>query len=252
MPFVQGNRRASIRALISILGIIIDTIILGIVTIIVCPVSGNLAFHVVRLWARIVLRVSGVKVIVLGQENILRTSPQIFMANHQSLYDVPALFLALPVQLRFVAKKELVRVPIFGWAMSLSGHIVIDRAAQVGALRIIERSVKRIKREKLSVCVFPEGSMSWDGSLQPFKRGTFVLAMRTGIPVVPIWISGAREVLPRGRLTMKPGTIRLMIGEPLDTSSYVMENKEELMDRVRKSMIQLKKQEACRDTRRIT
>lgn len=244
---MQCRKGTKSRTLISIPGIIVITFILGSAALLIGWMGRTIPFHIERLWARTVLWVSSVTIIIQGQENIFKNSSQMFVANHRGLFDVPALFLALPVKVRFIAKKELFRIPIFGWAMSLSGHISIDRESPIGGIRAFNTAVVQARKENVSICVFPEGSVSWDGALQSLKNGAFVLAARSMVPVVPVWISGSREVLPRGTIMIRPGTIKVSIGEPIDTSRYSRENSDELVDKVAKIMVQLSAQGGTRD-----
>lgn len=158
---------------------------------------------------------AGVKLHVTGLENIPSGGPVVFASNHASQFDIPVLYLALGVQFRFLVKKELFSIPLFGTAMRRAGYIPIDRSGGRAAVLSLKKAAQRIK-EGTSIVVFPEGTRSPDGRLQPFKAGGMQLAIQAGCPIVPVAISGSHEVLPKGSLTLKPGLITVAIGKPID------------------------------------
>ena len=178
--------------------------------------SGNAAHSLGRLWAGITLSCTGVRVQTTGTEHIPRETPCIFAANHASQYDIPVLYKALPVQFRFLVKKELFRVPLLGLAMKRAGYIPIDRSGGKAALLSLRKAADAI-RAGTSIVVFPEGTRSRDGRLQPIKPGAVVLALKSRCPVVPVAISGTHRVLPKGRLGARPGRVRVRIGPPIKT-----------------------------------
>jgi 1-acyl-sn-glycerol-3-phosphate acyltransferase len=194
--------------------------------------SGNLPHLFARAWARSILWVSGVNVSVKGVEHIETDRSYIFMANHQSNFDIPVLLGCLPVQFRWLAKAELFRIPLFGPAMRGCGYISIDRTNRKSAFRSLEQAAKTI-REGTSVIIFPEGTRSSDGKIKTFKKGGFVLTLNAGVPIVPLVISGTWSVMPRSDLRIRPGRVTLEILPPVDTSQYTRRNKELLMDRIR-------------------
>ncbi|MEE8561062.1 MAG: lysophospholipid acyltransferase family protein, partial [Gemmatimonadota bacterium] len=138
-----------------------------------------------RNWSRSVLRAAGVEVRVTGLEHVVPDGAQIFVSNHQSMFDIWALFATLPVSLRFVAKREMARIPLLSRAMRAAGHVFIDRQDRVQAAEVMRRAGKRMLREGLSLGLFPEGTRARDGRLKPFKKGTFVLAIETQTTLVP-------------------------------------------------------------------
>lgn len=176
--------------------------------------SGSLVHSIGALWCRIILALSGVRVNVDGVSNIPRAGPVIFMSNHQGAFDIPALQGYIPVQFRWVAKKSLFKIPVIGWTMSLAGYIGIDRENAAEAMRNIEDAAQKI-RGGTSVLVFPEGTRSDTGRLLPFKRGAFLLAGRSGVPVVPVAIQGTKDIMKRGRYSINPSTVRISFGRPI-------------------------------------
>ena len=195
-----------------------------------------LYYYISRFWARTIIFLSGVKVRVEGLEKIPATSC-IFMANHQSYFDVICLIGFLPRPARFVAKRILKFIPLFGQVMWGSGHIIIDRKNPKQAWAELDRAIEKIKKGT-SVLVFPEGTRSPNHKLGPYKKGGFVLAIKSGVPIVPISITGTQSMMPKGKYSFsRPELIEIKIGEPILARDYTMENKEELMERVRRAII---------------
>jgi 1-acyl-sn-glycerol-3-phosphate acyltransferase len=157
------------------------------------------------------------------------------MANHQSYTDIPTIFGFLPVQFRIIAKESLFKVPFMGWHLRRAGNIPINRSNRREAMRSIARAAERI-REGTPVVVFPEGTRSRDGRLQPFKAGSFKLAASAGVPVVPITIIGTCKVLPKDSLIVHPGKVEMHISPPIPTAGVDEAHLEELMVRVRAEM----------------
>ncbi len=187
-----------------------------------------------RTWVRWILRTYRIHVEVSGLENVPTSAPALFLSNHQSLVDIATIIDTLPpaVPWRFVAKKELVRVPIFGWCLITTGQIIIDRGNREKAVRSLERAAARI-RGGVSVIVFPEGTRSAAGSLRPFKSGPFHLAVAAQVPIVPVTVSGSQRITPKGSLNVHPGTVRITFGKPIPTRGVRLDERNELKARVR-------------------
>ncbi|MCF7806010.1 MAG: 1-acyl-sn-glycerol-3-phosphate acyltransferase [Candidatus Marinimicrobia bacterium] len=192
---------------------------------------GRLINWCARTWAGFLLFVNGVSISVTGLEQLQDNRQYVFMANHQSALDIPAIFVALPFQVRMMAKKELFRIPVFGWALSLGGYIKIDRENRDRAISSLQAAAERVVRRSESVVVFPEGTRSVSGKLNRFKKGGFMFALDTGYPVVPVTIDGARDRTPHKELIIYPGKIAVTIGEPIPLEEYSAENRDELIAR---------------------
>jgi len=176
------------------------------------------AFHA-RLWARLSLALAGTRVRIRGTEHI-PDGPVIFMSNHQSNFDILSLLANLPRQINWIAKKELFEIPVFGPSMRRGGYIPLDRSDGRKALKSMDNAA-RIIREGKSVVMFPEGTRSRDTLLLPFKRGGFLLALKAGVPVVPITINGSGRINPAGRTRIYRGTITITLHPPLKPASTV-------------------------------
>lgn len=170
--------------------------------------------HHTRTWARGVARGVGLDVQAYGTWRLDPGGTYVLMANHQSHVDIPTLFVALPMVPGFLAKAELRRVPLFGRAMEVGGHVFVDRAAHARAIEAIAAAAGQV-REGGSIVIFPEGTRSRHREVMPFKKGGFHLAKQAGVPVVPIGIRGTAEILPKHELAIRPGRVEVHVGEPL-------------------------------------
>lgn len=215
------------------------TLVLGFLAFVTYPFDrkGKVVHLYARLWGKVALFANRVKVRLEGLENLNGKGPYIFMSNHQGYYDIFALLAHLPIQFKWLAKKELFSIPFFGWTMAAAGYIRIDREGSRETVEAMNEAVQKI-RDGLSVVIFPEGSRSPDGSIQPFKKGGFTLAIKSKVPIVPIAISGSREIMPKERLTASPGEIRVRIGTPIDIHNYSMKDRKNLMEKVRERILE--------------
>jgi len=194
--------------------------------------SGDRVLDLARWWSRSVTSFAGVKVVIENRATLVPEQPYVFMANHASSLDIWAVFVAIPRRLRLIAKKQLARIPLFGWAMWAGRFIFIDRGNGVAARRSIAEAGRRI-HDGDSVLIFPEGTRTRDGSLLPFKKGGFHLASKAGVPIVPVALCGTRALMPRGSLLLRAGAIRVIIGQPIPTQGLSDEDRVNLAERVR-------------------
>jgi 1-acyl-sn-glycerol-3-phosphate acyltransferase len=198
--------------------------------------SENSIHKVARIWATVLLKISNVQVSIHGTEHISTELPQIFMSNHQSDFDILIVLAYLPGQFRWLAKKELFRIPVFGKAMKNAGYIEIDRQNHERAMQNLAEATRKI-REGKSVMSFPEGTRSKDGTIKAFKKGMFHLALQAEVPIVPITIIGAAEIMPKRSLRINPGKITMIIDRPIDVKAYSEDSRPELIERVRNIII---------------
>jgi 1-acyl-sn-glycerol-3-phosphate acyltransferase len=205
--------------------------------IVLAPLFGTTAKRVGRLWMKHLLFFSGVRVQTIGAEKLVRAEHYIFFANHQSYFDIPVLCAGLPFFLSFIAKKQLFQIPIFGWAMAAVGHIWIDRANARKAGKSILRAVSKLDKEKISLVLFPEGTRSQSGDLGVFKRASFTLALKAKVSVVPVSIVGARNIMAKRSLRLTPGTVRLMVGDPIPYETIMGLDKNGVSALIREKML---------------
>ncbi|MFH1102617.1 MAG: lysophospholipid acyltransferase family protein [Pseudomonadota bacterium] len=190
---------------------------------------------IAQIWGRAILMISRIRVIVKGMSNIDPEKSYIFMSNHQSNFDIPVLLAYLDVQFRWLAKAELFKIPIFGPAMRKAGYISIDRSNRRSAFLSLERAAESI-RNGVSVLIFPEGTRSLDGNIRSFKKGGFILAVDSGVPIVPVILHGTWSIMSRNGLMIRPGNVILEIGKPVETIHFNRKTKDGLMDKVNQIM----------------
>jgi 1-acyl-sn-glycerol-3-phosphate acyltransferase len=196
---------------------------------------GTAARRLVGAWSRLLLYLWGVKVRVHGLGE-LPAGAAVYAANHQSALDIPILFGYLPVDFRIVHKRSLYLVPFVGWYLWCGGHVSIDRSRAFRAKRSMARAAERI-RGGASLAVFPEGTRSHDETVQAFKRGSFVLALQAGVPVVPVSLVGVKRVVPRGLTRVRPGTVTLLVHPAVATGGRAVEDAAGLADEVRQVVV---------------
>jgi len=184
-------------------------------------------------WARLDLTVEGLEHLDPGR-------PVLFMSNHESQADIPLLFATVPGTLRMVAKRELFSVPVFGPALQASGYVAIDRKNREQAIAALKLA-EELTRQHISIWMAPEGTRSSSGELLPFKKGGFILALQAGLPIVPVGISGARDVLPKHALALRLGQrARVRFGQPIETASLTIADRDRLMQQVREAILTLR------------
>jgi len=179
---------------------------------------GRVFFWLARRWARGVLAICGLRLRVNGEELLDRSSHYVYVSNHASLFDIPVLTAALPTDIRIVYKKELEKIPIFGWNLMWGPYIAIDRGNMAEAVRSVDEAARKI-HDGDSVLLYAEGTRTRDGRLQPFKRGAFNLAVKSGVPVVPVTINGTFRIMAKGSLAICPGPVEVILHPPIPVNS---------------------------------
>ncbi len=192
-------------------------------------------YRVGRWGAKMALWLAGVRLEVQGHEKIPAGRAVVFMSNHQSNSEGPALFTILPPVL-VLGKKEFFRVPVLGKGMLLRGFIPVDRKNREKAIEAVEEAVKSLKAGH-SFMVFPEGTRSPDGRLQRFKKGVFIMAIKAAAPIVPISVSGSRKIMPKGKFSISPGLIRMTFHDPVPTEGCSLEDGEKIVAQVRRAIL---------------
>jgi 1-acyl-sn-glycerol-3-phosphate acyltransferase len=198
---------------------------------------GDIYFWCTQQWGRAVVRASGAPVIPIGLDRIDWSAPHVLVANHISAYDIVALASVLPAPFYFVGKKELNRVPLFGTAWRAAGHVSIDRSNRNRAIASLKEAGRRIRHGRGVIIIFPEGTRSRTGSLQPFKRGAFIMAADAALPVIPTMITGSDRIQPRGTYRVHPGPIEIRFGEPVGAAGFGPDRVDELTETVRARML---------------
>ncbi len=199
--------------------------------------TGRFLHKYAGLWARFGLFLAGVRLHIRDVEKIPDGQPVIFMGNHQSNFDILALYAALPHHFSWIAKEELFKIPFFGFAMRRAGYIPLDRGDGRRALKSMEEAARKI-RNGVSVIVFPEGTRTRDGNLLPFKRGGFLLAARAGVPIVPFTINGTARINPAKTLKLKRGNVSIHFSNPIETTGSTGKKRDDLIDRVKDAIEQ--------------
>jgi 1-acyl-sn-glycerol-3-phosphate acyltransferase len=227
---------------------VVATLFFGLVASVVgwLPPRGNWMFLCARWWSRILLASSFVRV---RRELAAPLDPRgryVLMANHLSMYDIPVLFATLPGQTRFMAKRSLFKIPIFGWALWAGGFLPVDREDRSRAREMLVSAEKRLAAGT-SVMLFPEETRSRDGRVLPLQRGGFLLALKSGLPIVPVGIDGTREVRPRGSLWIHPRQVVVRYGAPVDVTGMGLRDRRTLQQRVRAEIAALANAELAPD-----
>ena len=209
--------------------------------------SGRPIAWVAKRWSRILLYLSGITYSINGLEHLNPDQQYVFIANHESAFDIFLVFAALPYSLVFLAKKELKKIPFLGWAMILGRHIFVERKNHNAALASIELAKKSLQKYPRSIMIFPEGTRSLDGNMKPFKKGGAILSIQTGLPLVPMAICDTFDVVKKGSFSIIPKPIHLEIGHPIDTSKYSFEERNRVTELLRNKVVNLKSTWAARE-----
>lgn len=202
------------------------------------PPRGKIYQYWARWWSWTLLKAAGIEVVVETTEGARTVPEAIFMANHTSAADIVVIFVALSRDVRFVAKRGLFWIPFLGWSMWLAGFIPVDRERKDKGREAFDRIGKSLKKG-VSILVFPEGTRSRNGKLGVFKKAGFLLAMRSGMPIVPVGITGARAVLGADGLLVRRGRITVRVGDPVPSDGYAFAQRGEFIERVRAEIARL-------------
>jgi len=213
--------------------IVLSTIFMGTLSILASLVdgTGNSQHRLARLWARSLLAFSFIRLEVEGLEKLDRKATYVFVSNHASYMDIPAILIALPFQFRFFAKKSLYRIPFLGTHLKRAGHLPVDRSNARSSLKSMTEAARIIAAQGVSVLLFPEGGRCPKG-LREFKEGAALIAIRAGVPVAPMALIGMREKLPMESIHIRSGRVRLRIGEPIPTTGMKAAGREDLTRRL--------------------
>jgi 1-acyl-sn-glycerol-3-phosphate acyltransferase len=219
--------------------LIVTTVLLGLASLLASTFdkSGRTQHAIARLWARILLTISGARVQVEGLEKLEKDGAYVLVANHSSYMDTPAVLL-IPLQIRFFAKQGLFRIPLLGGHLRRAGHLPVMRANPRASLKSLTEGARLVRERGVSVVLFPEGGRSPEG-LREFKEGAAYLAIKAGVPVLPIGIVGMRQVLPMGSIHVRPHKVTVRIGDPISTEGMKLDARGELNQTLRRKVAEL-------------
>jgi 1-acyl-sn-glycerol-3-phosphate acyltransferase len=220
--------------------IIVMTILFGAFSVLASffDSQGKMQHRIAVTWSRILLRVGRISVEVEGLEQVDTSQSYVFVANHLSLIDTPAMLAHIPVDFRFIAKRSLFRIPFLGTHLKRAGHIPIVREDPRSAVKSMTEAARILRERRVSIMLFPEGSRS-EGAMKAFKEGAAFIAIKAGVPVVPVGVMGTREILPSGSAYVRPGRIRLRLGAPIPTADLTVKDREALTRTIRERVGEL-------------
>lgn len=209
--------------------IIVATIVLGLLNLLVSlfETDGRRQVAIAQYWSRVLLFIAGVKLEIEGLEKIDPKGSYVFVSNHVSYMDTPVVLGHIPLQFRFLAKKSLFSIPLLGYHLKRAGHIPVPRENPRAAIQAMSEAAKAIRDRGVSILIFPEGGRSLTG-LKPFKEGAAYIAIKAGVPVIPLCLKGTLEVLPLGSLNVRPGRVLLRVGDPVATSHLTLRDRAQL------------------------
>jgi len=193
------------------------SLFMGLMEILFLPVDrrrGRVFHALARFWARTVLAICRVRVHVKGVENLVQGQSYVYVANHASMFDIPAILASVPDQIRIVYKKELEVIPFFGWGLKWGHYIGIDRGRGSKAMESLDEAIGKI-RSGQSLLLYAEGTRTLDGKLQPFKRGAFNIAVRSGVPVIPLTVNGSFRIMPKHSIVIRQGEVEIVLEKPI-------------------------------------
>lgn len=202
--------------------------------------TGRKQIEMARRWARSLLTIGGVKVRVEGLERIAPDGSYVIASNHLSYMDTPVVLANIPVQFRFLAKRGLFQIPFLGTHLARAGHIPVPREDPRAAVKTMSTAAEVIRSRGISMLVFPEGGRSRDGTMMPFKEGAAYIAIKAGVPIVPVTLIGTREVLPFGAGRIRPGKVELRIGEPIATGALSLKDRGAVTEEIRRRIVEMK------------
>jgi 1-acyl-sn-glycerol-3-phosphate acyltransferase len=221
--------------------IILSTILCGCVSIVVSffDSKGDATLGIARMWARSILFFAGVRVKVEGLEKIDRHGHYVFCGNHLSYMDTPVVLTHIPVQFRFLAKRGLFQIPFLGTHLAQAGHVPVLRDDPRAAVKTMTHAAELLHKRAISLLVFPEGGRSHDGLLRPFKEGAAYIAIKAQVPLVPIALTGTRDVMAMGSAVLRRGVVHLRIGDPIPTAGLILKDRERLTNEARERIVEM-------------
>ena len=223
--------------------VLVLTVLFGVPAIFAAlvPPRGDWFLRFARGWARSVLAVAGISVRVLHREKAERGKSVVVVANHESFCDILVLLATLPMQVRFLAKRSVFRVPVLGWSIAAAGFVPVDRGNRARGAATVGAALRRLEGGR-SLVIFPEETRTRDGELLPFKRGAAHLALKSALPLLPVGIAGTFRILPRGSWEIRPGPVVISIGNPIDVAGRTLRDRDAVTATVRDEIATLRKE----------
>jgi len=201
--------------------------------------SHTLYFKLSKYFSGGVLWLSGIKLEITGLENLDKNKTYVFVSNHSSQYDIVVLQKTIPNRMAMIFKKELAKIPFFGWQLAMGPYVRIDRENYEKALKSIDEAKQKMEKQNISIVVFAEGTRSKTGEIQPFKRGAFRLATQVGYPIIPTTVIGSNKIMPKGTYKLRRGTIKVHFDKPIESGGNVTRQQEiDLMNKVREIIVE--------------
>jgi 1-acyl-sn-glycerol-3-phosphate acyltransferase len=236
---LQPSQKSTFRIIITAIGIVVLTPILTIPMLVSALFikPGKFSYFMMKTWNQTVSKLMGLRFSLSGVENLDANTSYIITPNHQGLADILAIVSTLPVRFRWVVKKELFKIPVWGLALWSTGAIPIDRSNSATSIERLNREKDEKLKGGWSVVIYPEGTRTPDGNLKDFKKGAFMMAVQTGIPILPVVCNGAFKVLPKKTLAFRRGHIELNICPPISTQGLSEKDVPELMSRTREAIL---------------
>ncbi|HUA85989.1 MAG TPA: lysophospholipid acyltransferase family protein, partial [Bryobacteraceae bacterium] len=221
--------------------IILSTIFFGTISVTASffEKDGRIQTAMARYWARSLLKFAGTRVTVEGIEKICLDKPYVFVSNHLSYMDTPVVLGAIPVQFRFMAKKGLFQIPFLGTHLMQAGHIPVPLDDARASVKTLHRAAQTIRDRGISILIFPEGGRSINGVLQDFKEGAAYIAIKAGVPVVPVTMVGTRRILAMGTMTFHSGAVKVRISDPIPTAGMTLHDRRELTAKIRGRIVEM-------------
>jgi 1-acyl-sn-glycerol-3-phosphate acyltransferase len=224
------------RRVFAVAGVLLVTLILSPPMVLIGLLGlSNVNIVLMRCWAWLCAKCMGLSFSIEGAERAVPGTSYIITPNHQGLVDILALVVMLPVPFKWVIKKEILWIPIWGWAVRSTSAVVVDRSNPRQAVERLQRGLKKIKGG-WSILIYPEGTRTRDGSLLPFKKGAFMIGVQTGMPILPVTTNGAMKTLPKASLALRPGHVTVTISDPINTAGLTEQDVPELMEKTRQAM----------------
>jgi len=229
--------------------ITLSTLFFALIGFILTPFDwkGKIWAFIVRTWAKSILSAANLRYSLKGLDNLETGQQYVFACNHESIIDIPLTLAGIPRSVVPIAKIEIKKIPVLSWAMLAAGHIFVDRSNHKKALESMEKARKSLVRKPRSILIFPEGTRSLDGDIQPFKKGGIIFAINSGLPIVPMACCGTFDVLVKGSKNFNPRPLELRFAQPINTKQDDMDQRNRITQQVRNEVERLKNEWAISD-----